>query len=72
MTAPGTANRLIRLLRALGLPTELPDIPEEELIAAMGNDKKNLGATLHVLSIPAIGRCEILRTDRGFFRGMRG
>ena len=72
LTEPGTAERLTRLLTALGLPAELPDIPEEELIAAMGSDKKNLGQTLRVLVMPAVGRCDILRTDRDFFRGMRG
>ncbi len=71
MTAPGTAPRLEALLSALGMPTALPDIPEADLLAAMGMDKKAAGKALRVILLDAIGACRIHTADTGFFRGMR-
>ncbi len=70
MTAPGTADRLDALLSLLGMPMELPAIPEGELIAAMGMDKKSAGKELRVIALERIGRCYIHRTDTAFFIGM--
>lgn len=70
MTAPGTADRLDALLRQLGMPMELPAIPEEDLIAAMGMDKKSAGKTLRVIALHRIGECYIHTTDTAFFTGM--
>ncbi len=70
MTKPGTAHRLDALLDALALPRALPDLPEEALIAAMGLDKKSLGATLRVIVLDEIGVCRIHTTDAQFFSGM--
>lgn len=70
MTAPGTADRLDALLRQLDMPMELPDIPEAELLAAMGMDKKSAGKALRVIGIKAIGECYIHTTDTAFFTGM--
>ncbi len=70
MTAPGTAERLDALLRQLGMPMELPAIPEEDLIAAMGMDKKSAGKALRVIIIKTIGECCIYPTDAAFFTGM--
>ena len=70
MTAPGTADRLDALLRALEMPMELPAIPEEELIAAMGMDKKSAGKALRVIVIRGVGVCCIHPTDAAFFTGM--
>ncbi len=70
MTAPGTADRLDALLRNLGMPMELPAIPEEALIAAMGMDKKSAGKTLRVIVLRRIGECYIYTTDTAFFTGM--
>ena len=70
MTAPGTADRLDALLRLLGMPMELPAIPEGELIAAMGMDKKSAGKALRVIGIENIGKCYIYQTDTAFFTGM--
>lgn len=70
MTAPGTADRLDALLRQLDMPITLPDIPEAELLAAMGMDKKSAGKALRVIGIKAIGECYIHTTDTAFFIGM--
>ena len=70
MTAPGTADRLDALLRQLDMPMTLPDIPEAELLAAMGMDKKSAGKALRVIGIKAIGECYIHTTDTAFFTGM--
>ncbi|MGN0753485.1 MAG: 3-dehydroquinate synthase [Aristaeellaceae bacterium] len=70
MTDPGTAQRLDGLLRRLGLPLELPAIPEGDLIAAMGMDKKSAGTSLRVIVLRRIGACDIHPTDTAFFTGM--
>ena len=70
MTAPGTAERLDALLTALGMPMQLPDIPEEQLISAMFMDKKSFGQVLRVIALNHIGKCFIHTTDVNFFTGM--
>ncbi len=70
MTAPGTADRLDALLRQLGMPMNLPAIPEGDLIAAMGMDKKSEGKALRVIALRCIGACYIRPTDASFFTGM--
>lgn len=73
MTAPGTSARLDALLNALQLPHALPnDLPESDLLAAMGMDKKNLGKALHIIVLDGIGACRIHATDASFFAGMCG
>ena len=67
LTEPAALARLIALQEALGLPTELPDLPEEGLLAAMGQDKKNMGKELTVVLMRDIGMCYGHRTDVGFF-----
>ena len=71
MTAPGTAARLDALLSALEMPMQLPDIPEDDLIAAMGMDKKSAGKTLNVIVLDKIGLCRIHPTSADFFKGIR-
>ena len=70
MTHPGTADRLDALLGRLGMPMALPDIPEEQLLAAMGHDKKNAGKSLRIVALERIGRCFIHPTDPRFFQGI--
>ena len=70
MTAPGTAERLDALLTALEMPMQLPDIPEGDLMAAMGMDKKSAGKVLRVIVLNYIGKCFIHETDAAFFTGM--
>lgn len=70
MTAPGTSARLEKLLTALGLPTQLPDMPKADLLSAMGMDKKAAGKALRVIVLDEIGTCRIHTTDVNFFAGM--
>ncbi|MBQ8311886.1 MAG: 3-dehydroquinate synthase [Clostridia bacterium] len=70
MTAPGTSARLDALLAALEMPMQLPAIPEDDLISAMGMDKKSAGKALRVIVLDEIGTCRIHTTEASFFRGM--
>lgn len=70
ITAPGTAERLDTLLRALDMPMMLPDIPEAELLAAMSLDKKSAGNALRIIVLRCIGACQIQSTDVSFFQGV--
>ena len=70
MTAPGTAARLDALLDQLSMGRNLPDIPEDQLIAAMGMDKKSAGKALRVIVLDRIGSCRIHTTTADFFQGM--
>lgn len=70
LTQPGTAARLDALLDILGMPKTLPDLPEGDLIAAMGRDKKSAGKTLRVVALERIGRCFLYPTEASFFEGM--
>ena len=51
-------ERLIRLLRQNGLPTET-EIPLEELVRVIAADKKLDGSTLRLVVPEAVGRCRI-------------
>ncbi len=55
-----TAERLIALLGAFGLPTALP-YPAEALAGAAGTDKKALGDTVTLVVPEAVGRCRLER-----------
>ncbi len=68
LTEKGTAQRLIALEKALSLPTELPEIPEEDLLHAMTQDKKNAGDTLTVILLRRIGECYLHKTTTEFFK----
>ncbi len=69
MTEPGTADRLIALEKALGLPAELPALPEDSLLSAMGMDKKTMGKQLTVVLLERVGKCFLHKTTaEDFFR----
>ena len=70
LTAEGSSARLNALLGALDMPMQLPCIPEAELIAAMGMDKKNAGKALRIILLDHIGSCRIHTTEAAFFTGM--
>ena len=53
-----TAEALLGLLRAYGLPTELP-YPAEALAEAARSDKKAAGENLRIVVPEAVGRCRI-------------
>ena len=70
LTAPGTADRLDALLRALGMPMALPALKKEDVISAMLMDKKFSGRVLRTIVLNKIGKCFIHPTDVSFFDGM--
>lgn len=70
MTAPGTADRLDALLRQLGMPMSLPDLPEEALLSAMALDKKSAGSTLRIITLDRIGQCRICEENVSLFTGI--
>lgn len=49
-------RRLISLLQAVGLPTELPELPVDALIEAMRSDKKNQAAAIRFVLPTTIGK----------------
>ena len=59
----GLANhdleRLERLLSRLGLPTALPAAPDE-ILQALGKDKKRQGDTLHFICLETLGRSTVI------------
>ena len=67
LTEPAALARLTALEEALGLPTALPDLPVDDLLAAMGQDKKNLGKQLTVILMRRVGESFLHETDIGFF-----
>ena len=69
-TAPGTADRLDALLRALDMPMALPALKKEDVISAMLMDKKFSGQVLRAIVLNKIGKCFIHPTDVSFFDGM--
>lgn len=54
-----TVERIVNLLRQVGLPTEAPPYPPAEVWAAMGSDKKRQGQTLRFILPRAIGHVDI-------------
>ncbi|MFN8458444.1 MAG: 3-dehydroquinate synthase family protein, partial [Anaerolineae bacterium] len=54
-----TVERIVNLLRQVGLPTEAPPYPPAEVWAAMGSDKKRQGHTLRFILPRAIGEVDI-------------
>jgi 3-dehydroquinate synthase len=56
---PRDLDRLERLLRRLGLPTGLP-AAADDILQALGKDKKRQGDTLHFICLEAIGRSTVI------------
>ena len=52
-------DALLEMLRAYGLPTGC-EYSAEELAAAMRNDKKMTGSTMHLVVPETVGRCRVL------------
>lgn len=48
-------QRVVRLLEQLGLPTAVPQVDRNDLIAALGKDKKNRSGTLQFICNRGIG-----------------
>lgn len=61
ITPTGIADRLLALLRAYRLPTQLPDgLSPKALSATMALDKKAIGSQIRVLLLSEIGTCRVV------------
>ena len=58
LCAAQTAEKIVSLLRTLGLPTDCP-FPAEELLEPLRRDKKRGADTLRLVVPHEIGRCEL-------------
>lgn len=67
LTDADTARRVAALLEKFGLPTGDP-APADRVIGAIVNDKKNIGDTLNVVLLRAIGEGYLYPTTGGFFK----
>ena len=56
-TEPGLAARVAALLRQLGLPTELPDLPPEIWREALSRDKKRTDDAVRFVLCRRAGHC---------------
>ena len=70
MLSEADVARILALLQALGLPTEVPPLDEEALVDAMTRDKKNRGSRLTFVLPRAIGRVEAVEVDADEVRGV--
>lgn len=67
MCAPAVRERLLPVLRRLGLPVELPVEPEE-VLDYVAHDKKCAGSSVSVVYVPEVGRFELRRVELEDFR----
>ncbi len=67
LTAIGSAARLDKILTQYGLDTHI-EADQDEIIANMANDKKNLGKELVIVLISEIGKSFLYPTTSEFFR----
>ncbi len=66
LTAAGTTERLLRLLKKYGLPYE-SGLSMEDLLGAIKLDKKNLNNKLNLILLKEIGESYIYPADINFF-----
>ena len=57
MCAPGARKRIVSVLSRLSLPTRIP-VSADDILEAMGHDKKRQGDKITVVYVPEIGRFE--------------
>ena len=70
MLPQAEADRVATLLIKLGLPTAGPHLNGEELLAAMGRDKKNAGAAITFVLPTAIGQVQAVQVEAAEARGI--
>ncbi len=61
---PDVTERLLALLKRLGLPTRSPGLDRDALLAAMGRDKKNQGGSVRFVLPRELGRVELTDAAR--------
>ena len=67
LTEPGCAAKIASLLDAYGLPCEC-GIEADELLNAIGRDKKNLNGSLNLVLLHRIGESYLYPAERDFFK----
>lgn len=61
LSAPGTRQRMERLLSAFGLPIRIAGLPDDAtLLASMAHDKKVTGGRLRLVLPSGLGRAEVV------------
>lgn len=61
ITPPGVVEELKTTIHGYGLPTQLPEISSQILMAAMRLDKKNESGKLNMVLLKATGKAELIR-----------
>ncbi|MDE6614733.1 MAG: 3-dehydroquinate synthase, partial [Clostridia bacterium] len=65
-TEKGTTERIVKILKQYGLPTQ-DKVEPKDVISAILNDKKNFGKKLHVVLLEKIGKSFTYATDAEYF-----
>ena len=60
-------ERLVKLIKAYGLPTETA-FTADEVSAAVSNDKKNTATSMRIVYPEAVGSCKVLSVSKETFR----
>jgi 3-dehydroquinate synthase len=63
LTEKGVAKRIFNILENFGLPTEA-DTKKEEMLRAIGVDKKNIGGSINFILLKEIGEVFIHKVDK--------
>ena len=72
MCAPGARKRIVSVLSRLSLPTRIP-VSADDILEAMGHDKKRQGDKITVVYVPEIGRFEFREMEfSDFAEHMKG
>lgn len=61
---PVAVKRQIALLKAFGLPTDLPKLPPEDILRVMASDKKVVGGEIYFILPERIGSVRIMPVSR--------
>lgn len=67
MCSPDVRERLLRVLRKIGLPTEISADPEAVLSATL-HDKKKSGDKVTVVTVEEVGKCRLSAVGEDFLR----
>ena len=59
MCSPSVRERLVKVLKKLGLPTEYSGRTDSAL-AYLSHDKKSLGKSVDVILVDTVGQCDIV------------
>lgn len=59
ITQSGTAAQIASICRSFSLETAMPALPKQDLLHAMGHDKKVRGSGIKVVLLDEIGKCRL-------------